>query len=36
LRAFAEGMKACSHGREHPAILAVESRDFFFPRFTPR
>jgi hypothetical protein len=33
---LAEGMKARSHGREHPAILANESRGFFFREFTAR
>jgi hypothetical protein len=36
LGAFREGLKAGSHGENHPAILAVKSRDFFFPGFTAR
>jgi hypothetical protein len=36
LRALAKGMEQVSHGREHPAILAPESRGFFFPKFTSR
>jgi hypothetical protein len=30
------GLEARSHGRKHPAILAVESRGLFFPGFTTR
>src|SRR5438034_10224745 len=29
-----KGMEGGSHGRKHPAILAGESRGFFFPQFT--
>jgi hypothetical protein len=36
LGALTEGLKAGSHGENHPAILAVESRDFFSPGFTAR
>jgi hypothetical protein len=36
LRALAKGMEQVSHAREHPAILAPESRGFFFPKFTSR
>lgn len=36
LRALAEGMEACFHGGKHPAILAGESRGFFFAPFTSR
>ena len=36
LRAFAEGMEARFHGGKHPAILAEESRGFFFAPFTSR
>jgi hypothetical protein len=28
-------MEHGSHGGEHPAILARESRGFFFPKLTP-
>src|SRR4051812_50153844 len=36
LDTLAGGLEARSHGRKHPAILAVESRGFFFPGFTAR
>ena len=36
LDTLAGGLEARSHGRKHPAILAVESRGFFFPGFTTR
>jgi hypothetical protein len=36
LRALAEGMEARFHGGKHPAILAGESRGFFFAPFTSR
>jgi hypothetical protein len=29
-------MKAFVHGRDHPAILRMESRGFFFPGFISR
>src|SRR5258705_10899894 len=36
LDTLAGGLEARSHGRKHPAILAVESRGFFFRAFTAR
>jgi hypothetical protein len=36
LGALTEGLKIGSHGQDHPAILARESRYFFLPEFTPR
>jgi hypothetical protein len=36
LDTLAGGLEARSHDRKHPAILAVESRGFFFPAFTTR
>jgi hypothetical protein len=36
LDTLAGGLEARSHGRKHPAILAVESRGFFFREFTAR
>ncbi|BBB99115.1 hypothetical protein BE61_45560 [Bradyrhizobium elkanii USDA 61] len=36
LHAFVGGLVDRSHGPKHPAILAGESRGFFFPGFTTR
>ena len=36
LNTLTGGLEARSHGRKHPAILAVESRGLFFPGFTTR
>jgi hypothetical protein len=36
LDTLAGGLEDRSHGRKHPAILAGESRGFFFAGFTPR
>ena len=36
LGALTEGLKTGSHGQNLPAILAQESRCFFFRGFTPR
>jgi hypothetical protein len=36
LDTLAGALEDRSHGRKHPAILAGESRGFFFAGFTPR
>jgi hypothetical protein len=36
LGALREGLRSGSHGADHPAILAGESRGFFVAKFTAR